>query len=128
MPPDPDLLQRLRAARQAELLGDAGQAVPGPLPLETHRVSLTRVHDDLRTVLGRIDAAEAAMRPVLQRWALDPARGGAHLLAAEGQGEDDLRETLGLQTAGLPPGPDDGQLPDTISLDKAPGVPTEPPP
>lgn len=113
--PDPDLLHRLRAVRRQELASTARQALPKPTEgPEEHRASLTQVHDDVRTVLNRIDAAEAAMRPVLHAWAQDPARGGAHLLVHEGEEPPGLQETLTMPTAEWPSPPQDELLPDTL--------------
>lgn len=110
--PDPDLLHRLRAVRRQEL---ASTALPhSHSGAEEHRASLTQVHDEVRTVLNRIDAAEAAMRTVLQAWDSDPARGGAHLLEQEGEEPPALHETLTIPTAEWPVQPQDELLPDTV--------------
>lgn len=85
-----EALQVLRAARRRELdaLFQDGwpTAARGESPMEQPLASAARVHDDATAVLARIDAAEQSMRPVLQAWARDPARRGAHLLQT---GRDD---------------------------------------
>ena len=127
MPLDPDLLQHLRSLRQRELVGSSKPGAMGALGDDDHRASLTQVHDDLRTVLGRIDAAEAGMRAVLHAWALDPARGGAHLLDAEGDSADDLHETPSLPTGELRPHAEAQELPDTVPADDLRPAPPQSP-
>ena len=118
LPPDPALLQRLRAARRAELAQATPPAPLGGAGLDEHKAALTQVHDDVRTVLVRIDAAEAAMRPVLQAWATDPARGGAHLLARDASDVTDggsAPDTVpALPTTPWAASTLDEQLPDTV--------------
>lgn len=109
------LLQRLRAARRAELEQGLPHTVAAGLEPEEHRSSLTQVHDEVRTVLVRIDAAEAAMRPILQLWASDPARGGAHLLAPDDEAWGTAADSaLPGPTTPWPASASDEDLPDTL--------------
>jgi len=114
LPPDSTLLLRLRAARREELAQTLPASLPDGLGADEHRVSLTRVHDDVSTVLVRIDAAEAAMRPVLRAWAQDPARGGAHLLPPEGDAAGLAHGVPPTATSPWPTLELEEQLPDTL--------------
>ena len=108
-------MQRLREVRRAELERSLPAGPSAGADADEHRSSLTQVHDDVRSELVRIDAAEAAMRPVLQAWSRDPARGGAHLLAQEGHEDDPASTAVFAQaTAPWPTAPVDEQLPDTV--------------
>lgn len=112
-PLDPELLRRLRAHRLREMERLTRERVEAPSRSEPEQAlaSATRIHDDPATVMARIDAAEQAMRSVLQAWEADPARLGAHLLPpGDAPIASARRATL---PAALDPIPAPDDLPDT---------------
>ena len=135
-----EVLQVLRAERKREFDGlfQDRWPVPGQVSVEAEGgeplASAARIHDQAQTVLARIDAAEAAMRPVLLAWERDPARRGAHLLAGDTEAladepalQDPPHDPKGYAQPTVPAGALKADLPDTVPASGPPTVPLGPP-
>ena len=83
------LRQGLRDLRQREFERLRRDRLPNPVARSEDMplASAVCLLPDMDQLMQRIDRAQTAMEGVLQAWARDPRRRGAHLLARDGQME-----------------------------------------